>query len=345
MPAELRRDHVWVGEEAEASRLYNKGAFGLPQTKGALQLDLLEACFLAEEGKLDVREGARELGLADLLAVGARLDDAFETRWLVFRDLRKRGYIVKSGERADFHVYPRGGFPGRTPSSHVVRAVGERGTFDLEALLGDAAEAERQGKRLLLAIVDEEGDITHYDARSREPRGEVPLGEASLTGREAQVLRDRAVLWDAPADLHAREFLGRPLGSALQLSLTEALWLAEERGLALRDAASGKALAPDTLASRAAKLQREFELRHAAYRELRRRGLAVKTGFKYGTHFRAYAEDPERAHAEFLVHALPEGFTCPWPDIAGVVRLAHSVRKTLLFVSGARILGLERARP
>lgn len=357
MPAELRADHVWLSDEAEASRLYNKGAFGLPQPGGALRLDLLEAAHLVEERKLEVarRDGAAA-GLADLLALGARLDEGFETRWLAFRDLRKRGYIVKasesrrtagSGFAVDFHVYPRGGFPGKTPSQAHLLAVSERSTFDLEALLKEAAEAARLGKGLRLAVVDEEGDLTYYEVTRPDPRGAVAARARDLKGLAAEVLRDRAVLWDAAAarELHAAEFLGRPLGEALQLSLVEAVWLAETHGLGLRDALTGKPLKASELAARAADLQRDFALAHAAYRELRARGLAVKTGFKYGTHFRAYAEDPETAHAEFLAHALPEGFTCPWPDVAGVVRLAHSVRKTILFVSGARVLQLERARP
>lgn len=345
MPAELRADHVWVADEREASQLYNKGAFGVPQSGGALRLDHLEACYLVEEGRLEVEERGARVGLPELLAVGSRLGEAFETRWLAYRDLRKRGYIVKE-ERGAFHVHPRGGFPGRTPSRYKVLPVGERGTFDLEHLVEEAEHAGRFGKRLLLAIVDEEGDITHYDASVRDLKGKRPPRPRDLKGAWAQVLHDRAVLWDPglAAGLHRAEFLGRPLGGALQLSLAEALWLAEEHGLGLRDA-GGAPLSAEELARRASRLQPDFALRHAAYRELRKRGLVVKTGFKYGAHFRAYAEDPERAHAEFLVHALPEGFTCPWPDVAAVVRLAHSVRKTVLFVSGARILALERARP
>jgi tRNA-intron endonuclease, archaea type len=348
MTAELRADHVWLQEEAEASRLYNKGAFGLPQPGGAIRLDMLEAAHLVEEGKLQVQApDGGSVGLSELLAVGARLDAAFETRWLAYRDLRKRGYIVKASERVDFHVFPRGGFPGKTPSRHHVLAISERSTFDLEVLVREASEATRAGKDLMLAVVDEEGDLTYYACTLRDPRGKVAIAPRDLHGLVAQVLRDRAVFWDADsaAELHRVEFLGRPLGDALQLSLTEALWLAEEHGLGLRDALTGALMSPAQLASKAAQMQRDFVLRHAAYRALRRRGLAVKTGFKYGTHFRAYAEDPETAHAEFLAHALPEGFQAPWPDIAGVVRLAHSVRKTILFVSADRVLALERARP
>ncbi|MCA1813760.1 MAG: tRNA-intron lyase [Halobacteriales archaeon] len=340
MPGELRGDHVWVADEREAGTLYNKGAFGQPQRGGALKLDLLEAAYLCEERRLDVAGSS----IADLLALGARLDPQFETRWLAFRDLRKRGYVMKADGDA-FHVFPRGGFPGKTPSAILLRVAGEAGTFDLEQLVRDAMAAGRNGRALLLAVVDEEGDITHYDVTLREPKGSAKPSTARLHG-EAQVLRDRAVLWEAKlaADLRA-EFLGRPLGDALLLSLTEALWLEEERGLALRDAQTGQPLRPGQLIAHAARQQRDFALRHDAYRALRARGLVVKTGYKYGTHFRAYAEDPERAHAEYLAHALPEGFTCPWPDIAGVVRLAHSVRKTLLLVSGTRVLALERARP
>jgi tRNA-intron endonuclease len=340
MPGELRGDHVWVPDEREAGTLYNKGAFGQPQRGGALRLDLLEAAYLAEEQRLDIGETS----VADLLALGARLDAQFETRWLAYRDLRKRGLVVKADGDA-FHVFPRGGFPGKTPSAMLLRVASEAGTFDLEQLVRDAKDAGKSGRALLLAVVDEEGDITHYDVTLREPRGSAPGSQARIHG-EAQVLRDHAVLWDAKlaADLRA-EFLGRPLGEALLLSLTEALWLAEERGLALRDAQTGRPMKPAQLAAHAAEQQRDFALRHDAYRALRARGLVVKTGYKYGTHFRAYAEDPEHAHAEYLAHALPDGFTCPWPDIAGVVRLSHSVRKTVLFVSGARVLALERARP
>ncbi len=76
----------------------------------------------------------------------------------------------------------------------------------------------------------------------------------------------------------------------------------------------------------------------------------MKTGFKYGAHFRAYPRNPEHAHARYLVQALPEGHVATWPEVAGAVRVAQGVRKEFLVASvnrenAVRFLSLERIRP
>ena len=85
------------------------------------------------------------------------------------------------------------------------------------------------------------------------------------------------------------------------------------------------------------------------YDDLRERGLVVKTGFKYGTHFRAYDQDPGREHARFLVHAVPRDHETSWPELSRAVRLAHGVRKELVFgaadEAGVEYIELERLRP
>jgi tRNA-intron endonuclease len=83
---------------------------------------------------------------------------------------------------------------------------------------------------------------------------------------------------------------------------------------------------------------------------LRDRGLIVKTGFKYGAHFRAYVRDPENSHARYLLQAVPDGQLSTWPVAAGQVRLAQGVRKQFLLAGvrpdgEVRCLELERIRP
>ena len=85
----------------------------------------------------------------------------------------------------------------------------------------------------------------------------------------------------------------------------------------------------------ASALQPEFERRMAVYKDLKMRKLIVKTGVKYGTHFRVYEGDPDCDHSEFLMHAVPENFETTWEEISRAVRLAQGVRKQMLF---ARIL-------
>ena len=52
--ARLQKDRVLVPDEKDANVLYNKGAFGVPQSGGALLLDLVEALYLVEHNRLKV---------------------------------------------------------------------------------------------------------------------------------------------------------------------------------------------------------------------------------------------------------------------------------------------------
>ena len=95
-------------------------------------------------------------------------------------------------------------------------------------------------------------------------------------------------------------------------------------------------------------IQPDFDLRLRAYEDLTARGVISKTGFKYGSHFRAYEGDPESHHAKYLVHVVPKGHRGAWPEISRAVRLAHGVKKQILFGevgSDVRYVKLERVRP
>src|SRR5207247_11211937 len=130
MPGELSDDHVLVETPAEASALYNRGYFGTPRSGGALELDLLEAVYLVEADRLEVRRGGRRVSARDLYRAAGAAVPSFEIRYLVYRDLRQRGYVVESREGpVDFRVYPRGGAPRRTPSTGWVRALRARRAF------------------------------------------------------------------------------------------------------------------------------------------------------------------------------------------------------------------------
>jgi tRNA-intron endonuclease len=93
----------------------------------------------------------------------------------------------------------------------------------------------------------------------------------------------------------------------------------------------------------------DFDLRFKVYKDLRDRGMVVKTGFKYGTHFRAYDRDPDTEHAKFLIHAVPRDMETSWPELSRAVRLAHGVRKEMVFgaadAKGVEYLKLRRVRP
>jgi len=351
MPGRLSEMDVIVDDQAEASQIYNRGWYGSPQSGGSLKLEILEALYLVETQRLAVMKGGDQMDFVQLLKLGNKDLPGFEIKYLVYRDLRGRGYIVKSnGGSADFRVFPRGGTPSKTTSKWWVLALSERSIFRLEKVLADLTKSKGLRKDLLLAIVDEEGDVTYYEVRLASPSGRHKKKpperriEGLFTG-------DRVIV-DDPEDaklLQAEHFFGKLLGDRLQLSLIEAAFLMQNGQLVLRNAKGGRAVNLDQLKGHARKVQRDFDLRLEAYEDLKERGLVAKTGFKYGSHFRAYEGDPNRMHARFLIHAVPEDYSAMWPEISRAIRLAHGVRKEILFgrVGEKEIeyIRLSRCRP
>jgi tRNA-intron endonuclease len=336
----------------EASSVYAKGFFGALHANGTLALDAYEAVYLAEMDRI-VLHGPRDAPVGWPIAFrrAVKLHPEFAVRYLVYRDLRQRGYVVRRGPPpVVFAVLPRGGTLHKTPSKFWVEALSEREPFDLGHLreLSDRALAAR--KTLWLGVVDEESDLTYYRVRQPEPSGALvpaPLTEPA----EAWLSEDRVTVLDPTAveGLGRQLSYGSRVGHRLELSLLEATHLARAGQLRVRESRSGRAVPLEALVRRARRLDPKFAERIAAYEELRRRRLVVKTGFKYGAHFRAYPRNPEHAHARYLVHALPEDHVATWPEVAGSVRVAQGVRKEYLLGSvgptGVRFLSLERIRP
>ena len=351
MPGELVKDSVIVADRTEASQLYNKRYYGYPMSGGGLEMDLLEAVYLVECGRLEVRKEGEPITLEELVASASEAHRDFEIKYIVYRDLRGRGFLVKpAGEEFDFRVFPRGGSPNSAQTKSWVSAISERSVFAIAPFIEVMDRSERTRKELLIAIVDEEGDITFYHADRSEPKGTASREWDGPPARAA-LLEDRVMVFDeAGANrLYDHGFYGKRLGSALQLSLIEAAHLMERGRLEVYNIISGRAVRPDRFKKRALKFQKDFDLRLKAYDDLRSRGLVVKTGFKYGSHFRVYEDDPDRSHARWLVHAVPEAYESTWPEISRAVRLAHGVKKEMLLArvadDRAEYMRLSRVRP
>jgi tRNA-intron endonuclease len=344
---------VRFDDPVEASSVYAKGFFGTPQSEGGLTLDRYESVYLAEMERVVAGDArAARVPWPTIYRRAVRAEPGFAVRYLVFRDLRQRGYVVRSsGPPVAFTVLPRGGVLHKTPSRFWVEALSERDAFDLARLFDLAERAQSAKKLLLVALVDEESDLTYYRLRRPVPTGALParpLPEPS----EAWLAVDRVTVHDPSAveELGRALAYGSRVGSRLEVSLIEAAYLVSTGQLRLRESSTGRPVPLDRLQRRAAKVDHGFSERLAAYRELRSRGLVVKTGFKYGAHFRAYPRNPEHAHARYLIRAVPDTHRATWPEVAGGVRVAQGVRKDFLIaaVSPAgkvRFLSLERIRP
>jgi len=350
MAGELVEDGVILKDEAEASQIYNKGFYGYPVSGGGLELDMLEASYLMESGRLMVVSGGKEVGASDLTRRAAGIQEDFEIRYIVYRDLRQRGYVVKahSGD-FDFRVFPRGGTPTTSQTKYWVMAISERAIFDIGSFLVQLEKADRTRKELLLAVVDEEGDLTYYQAARSQPKG--TDGGPSGKRITCHLVEDRVLVFDEEdaKELYESGFFGKMVGQTLQLSMIETAFLMEKEAIEVKALVGGRRLSISGFRRKAIETQSDFDLRLAAYTDMRARGLVVKTGFKYGCHFRVYERNPQKIHARFLVHAVPDGYKASWPEVSRAVRLAHGVKKEILFSriadDGVDYLRLKRVRP
>ncbi len=328
----LIEDFVVVEDEKEASQIYNKGYYGQPQSGGSLKLGLIEALYLLEAGRLEIKSKGRRVNFVRLFRYANRQYPDFEIKFIVYRDMRMRGYVVKPDiSPVHFRVFPRGGIPSKTPSRFWVFAASERGTFDMEGMIYQINRVVKARKKLLVGIVDEEGDLTYYQAKLVRPKGSTRIRSYDICA-DALFFGDRVMVLDSEEAkiLHEAEFFGKFIGEGLQLSLLETAYLLEARALLVRDAQSGRKIEHAQFVRKAERIQPDFSVRLKVYKDLKGKGLIVKTGFKYGTHFRVYKGDPEKEHALYLVHAVSSTYHSTWPEISRAVRLAHGVKKELL---------------
>ncbi len=342
----FEEDRIRLGPEA-LPELYEQGYFGRPKGKG-LELSLVEAAYLLDRSRLKILRDGKELDFRSFFQAASSMEKGFEFRYVVYKDLRERGYYVQPG-RPDFRVYPRGGHPGKGPAEFYVLVISERNPLPLKEIMEPVRLAGQMRKKLMLAIVDEESDITFYEARERSMTG---MMSGLVDGGVATLLEDRVVLWDIEASrlLHENGFFGKPVGEQLQLSLVESAYLLEKGKIQLTDR-QGRPVDLPALTARARQIDEDFDLKLGAYRDLREKSLVVKTGFKFGTHFRVYKQvqgTVKVPHSEYLVHTIPPDHIFMPPVLSRTVRLAHSVRKQMVFAypdDGIRYLEIKRLKP
>jgi tRNA-intron endonuclease len=345
--AQLKKDRV-LASKAAVTELYKTSYFGRPKVEG-LELSLVEAAFLLSRGKLEIELEGKILDFKTFFEQASLKQPNFELKYIVYKDLKERGYYVQPSA-ADFRVYPRGSHPGKTSSTIFVHVQSERQLLSAKFLQDSVNSAENVHKQFILAVVDEESDLTFYEIKTTNPKGEMSEPYPAVR-TDATFLEDRVITWNPQASetLYLRGFYGKMLDSErLQLSLVESLYLLS-KGIVTIQARDGKVFSFDEFIEAALKIESSFLRKYGVYKNLRDSGHVVKTGFKFGTHFRVYkkVESIEKIpHSEYLVNTIPVDFEFRLPVMSGAVRLANSVRKTMLFAveNGEKIEYLDISR-
>ena len=161
----LVRERVYAENKDEAKSLYDQSRFG-EVDRDKVYYSLVEGLYLLEKGRMDVYDGRnKKLKFDEYVRKARRVEPEFWIRYCVFKDMRNRGYIVKTALKfgADFRVYDRGVKPGEDHAKWILYPVHEGNVFSWYEFSAKNRVAHSTRKNLLIGIVDEENDVTYYN--------------------------------------------------------------------------------------------------------------------------------------------------------------------------------------
>ncbi len=160
-----------IAESSEESReFYDKSRYGEPLQK-KIQYSLVEGLYLVEREKMLIMKGNKELSFEQLMKLAIKIEANLFVRYAAFKDMRTRGYIVKTALKfgADFRIYDRGVKPGDDHAKWIMYPIREADVCSWYEFSAKNRVAHSTRKRLLIAIVDEESDVTYYEIKWTRP--------------------------------------------------------------------------------------------------------------------------------------------------------------------------------
>ena len=170
---ELIENFLVVWDSTEGSQLYKTGFYGkplgipkpkIPEFNVPLILDLMEALYLAEKGKITIHEGSekRKVGLKKLKQKAKQLYEEFDEKYAVYRDLRDSELIVTPGIKfgCDFAVYKYG--PGVEHAPYMVSVKKAGSEISATEIVKAGRLATTVRKRFIIAVPDLDTEKTKY---------------------------------------------------------------------------------------------------------------------------------------------------------------------------------------
>jgi tRNA-intron endonuclease len=163
LEAHLVQNKVLVEDSTLKGLLVEKG-FG--ENKGRnLVLDLFESTFLVGKEKLVVLDKkGKPLSEKKLISLGLEYDKSFYTKYLVYSDIKEKGYCIKTGLKFgfDFRLYPKGKKMGEAHSEYGLHVANENEKLSMTQLSRMTRLAGNIHIKSIIVVVDRENEINYY---------------------------------------------------------------------------------------------------------------------------------------------------------------------------------------
>lgn len=124
-----------------------------------------EAMYLVETKKAQLQINLKKISTEEVEKKFSKSDKKFQTKYAVYKDLRSKGHVPKTALKfgAEFRVYEKGKAPGKGHSKWIIFTETESSQNSWHDFTAKNRVAHSTGKKLLLAIVDDEKDVSYFE--------------------------------------------------------------------------------------------------------------------------------------------------------------------------------------
>lgn len=158
----LSEKGVIVSEQSNIDALSSRG-YGTLENK-VFKLTFYESLYLLDKSMLEIKdEKGKNIDFQNLLHCYEAQNNNAWVNYLVYRDLRSRGYVVREGFGGgiDFRIYERGTY-GKDTAPYLIMVTQEGKPLPVNDLADALTKCNSQKKELILAVTNRRGEVVHY---------------------------------------------------------------------------------------------------------------------------------------------------------------------------------------
>lgn len=158
---QMESDQVFISDKTMVHDLDLKGFGEIENSK--LFLKSFESLYLLYTKKLVLKKGKKQIDFDSFMNICQKNDSEILTKFLIYRDLRNRGYVVKDGFGfgSDFRVYERGHF-GEKGAKFLIFGLNEGQQEKMGQMQKKIEEITQMGKEPIIAVIERRGEVIYY---------------------------------------------------------------------------------------------------------------------------------------------------------------------------------------
>lgn len=158
---EMISDQTCISDKSMIHELEQKGYGEIEKEK--LFLKQFETLYLLYAKRLVLKKGKKQIDFDSFMGVCQKTNSEILTQFLIYRDLRNRGYVVKDGFGfgSDFLVYERGHF-GEKGAKFLIFGLNEGQQEKMGNLQKKIEEITQMGKEPIIAVIERRGEVIYY---------------------------------------------------------------------------------------------------------------------------------------------------------------------------------------